>query len=274
MLKILPTAILMLLAVASSTSAGAAEPAIGCRLKGGSVVQLAAETCAMEGGTPITGTAPAASPAAPAVAPMPAAAIGPASRFSGDPKLAAAQKTVVELLDKPVVEKGPKKTNPEGVERAAQFDGCRLIVDESMRVDHGNLVSAKMNFKISSTVDFAKVSSDAFGVLGRISSLGGGLKAHAVYFEEPRRRNGNSIAISVLEQREEGYGKYVLPGPVAYWDAPHDDLWMADEYGYPKDNGMGNVATDRIRILFIVDGPDDAVALKKALDDVHALCKP
>ena len=266
--KILSPAVSMLLAITSLSSAVAAEQLIGCRLKGGSMVQLPAETCALEGGTPIADAAVA--PPLPVVAP----AITEAPKYSDDPKLAAAQKAVVGLLNKPVVEKDSEKANPEGVERVAKFDGCRLLVDESMHVDYGNLISSRMNFKISSSVDFRNVSSEAFGVLGTIASYGGGLKAYAVYFEEPKRRSGNNIAISMFEQKKSGLRKFTLPGSAASWDAPRDDLWMLDEYGYPKESSMGNVATDRIRILFIVNTADDAAALKKALDDVHALCKP
>jgi hypothetical protein len=257
----LSTVILMLLACASFSTAAAAEMANGCRLKGGSLVQLAAGACTMEGGTPVTAAATVA-------------AIAATAKFSDDPKLAAAQRSVVELLNRTVVEKDTRIRNPEGVERAAKFDGCRLIVDENMHVDHGNLFSARMNFKIASTVDLRNVGRDSFGVLGATSSIGGRLKAHAVYFEERKRKDGNNIAISVLEQSGEGDRRYTMPGLAAYWDAPRDDLWMADEYGYPKGTDSGNVATDKIRILFIVNTADETAALKQALDDVHALCKP
>lgn len=270
--KMLHPAVLILLAIASLSSAAAAEQATGCRLKGGTIVPLDAATCAMEGGTPIAAIAPVAAPMV--VAPAPAAANAPPAQYSSDPRLATAQRAVVDLLSKPVMDKHSQKISPEGVERVARFDGCRLIVDENMRVDYGNLVSARKNFKIGSTVDFRRGSREAFGVLGKISSLGGGLKAHAVYVEESKRKDGNNIAISVLEQSEDGFSKLTLPRAAAYWDAPRDDLWIADEYGYPKDNGMGDAVTNRIRILFIVSTSDDAAALKKALDDVHALCKP
>lgn len=271
--KMLSPAVLILFAITSLSSAAAAEQATGCKLKGGSMVPLDAATCAMEGGTPIAAIAPVVAPAAPVVV-APAAANAPTAQYSSDSKLAAAQRAVVDLLSKPVVDKHSQKISPEGVERAARFDGCRLIVDENMHVDHGNLISARKNFKIGSTVDFRSVSREAFGVLGKISSLGGGLKAQAVYVEESKRKDGNNIAISVFEQSEDGFTKLTLPRAAAYWDAPRDDLWMTDEYGYPKDNGMGDAVTDRIRILFIVSTSDDAAALKKALDDVHALCKP
>jgi hypothetical protein len=269
--KMLPLVVLMLLAIAPFNCAGAAEQAAGCRLKGGSVVQLAAEACALEGGTPNTATAPVAASAVRAVAPADANAslVQPA----GEPRLAAAQRAIADLLNKTVVMKGSKKTNLESIERVTRFDGCGLRVDETMQVDHGNAISMRLNFQISSKVDFRNVSRDAFGVLGRISSKGGVLKGFAVYFEERKRKDGNNIAISVLEEGDEGFRKYAVPDLIAFWDAPRDDFWMVDVYGYPKDNGFGSIATDRIRILFIMNTEDDAAALKKALDDVQALCK-
>jgi hypothetical protein len=83
----------------------------------------------------------------------------------------------------------------------------------------------------------------------------------------------NNIYISVLEPGKNGYEKFSAHGPVAFWDAPRDDLWIADEYGYPKDSGWGTVATDRIRILLIVNSPDDADKLLNALVEVQAMCK-
>lgn len=245
-------------AITSFASAMAVEQANNCRLKGGSMVLLAVEACVMEGGALFT-----QSPAVEA-----------SMKLSSDPKLASAQRAAIELLNKTVVETDLRKRDPEGIERAVKFDGCKLLADENMHVDHGKFLSTRMNFKISSMVDMSKVSGNAFGVLGQISSIGGGLKAHAVYFEEPRRKDGNHIDISVIEQKADGPRKYVFPGPNAYWDAPRDDLWMVDEIGYPKERSSGNLATDTIRILFIVNTADDAASLKKALDDVQALCKP
>ena len=240
----------------------AAEQANNCRLKGGSVVPLAAEACVAEGGAVISAVAP--------VTPVVSAA---SLQLSDDPKLAAAQRAVADLLIKPVVDKNIKKRIPEDIQRSVKFDGCRLLVEEDMNVDHGNALSARMNFKVSSMVDMRNVSSEAFGVLGKVTSYGGGLQTFAVYFEERKRREGNNISISMLEQRETSSRKYSLPVSSTYWDAPHDDLWMADEYGYPKDNGMSGAAVDKVRILFFMNTDTDAVALKKALDDVHALCK-
>lgn len=50
---------------------------------------------------------------------------------------------------------------------------------------------------------------------------------------------------------------------------------MADEYGYPTQNNTGliNIATNQVRILFVVGSENEATALKKAMDDVRALCK-
>lgn len=265
MLKKVLLSVVLLLVSMSCGFANAAEQAVSCRLKGGSMVRLSAETCALEGGTPITDAVPVESATA--------AVILDDSQFSNDPKLAAAQKAVVVVLNKTVVDRESLKGNPEGVERAAKFDGCRLQVDESVHVDYGNAISARMNLKVTSTVDLKNVGREAFGVLGKITSYGGGMKAHAVYFEERLRNSGNNIAISVMEQRKDGARRFTLPGVVAFWDAPNADLWMLDEYGYPKENSSGSFATDRVRILFIVNTADDAAALKRALDDVHAICK-
>lgn len=270
---ILPV-VLMLLGSTAYTSADAVEQTIGCRLKGGSLVQLAAETCAMEGGTPVIGAMPVPAPTSTNVAPAPVEVKAASFQSTGDPKLDAAQQTVIELLNRTVVEKNSRKSSPEGVERTTKFDGCRLIVDENMHVDHGNLFSSRMNFKISSTIDLRNISRTAFGVMGKVASIGGGMKTQAVYFDEPKHSSGNNISISVLQQRDEEYKKFTLPGLAAYWDAPDDDFWMADEYGYPKHNNMEDIATDHIRILFLMSTADDAAALNKALDDVHALCKP
>ena len=264
--KSLPLSIFLLVVIASSSYATASELAISCRLKGGSMVKLSAETCTLEGGTPITDAAP--------VEVAPAAVILDNSQFSDDPKLAAAQRAVIVVLNKTVVDRDTLKGNPEGVERSAKFDGCRLLVDESMHVDHGNLFSARLNFKITSSVDLRKVSNKAFGVLGKVTSYGGGMKAYAVYFEERVRNSGNDIAISVMEQRKDGARRYTLPGVNSFWDAPNADLWILDEYGYPKENNSGSFATDTVRILFMLNTAEDAVALNKALGEVHAICKP
>jgi hypothetical protein len=250
----------VLVFLVACTSATAAEQVNNCRLKGGSLVLLSAEACVMEGGAVIAAATPVVRDAD--------------LHLADDPKLAAAQRAVAALLGKPVQEKDARSKAPESVERAVKFEGCRLLAEESLHVDRGNLFSSRKSFKINSTVDMRNIQRDAFDVLGKVSSLGGGLKAYAVYFEENKRTAGNNLAISLLEQREEGFRKYTLPMSAAYWDAPRDDLWMLDEYGYPKDNGMGNAATDKVRIMFLVNTSDDAVALKQALDELHTLCKP
>jgi hypothetical protein len=188
--------------------------------------------------------------------------------------LAAAQRVVAELLMKPVVDKNLKKRTPEEIGRVVKFDGCRMLVDEDMQVEHGNAFAGRKHFKVSSTVDMQKVSRTAFGELGKVTSYGGGLETYAIYVEERKRNDGNNIAISVLIQRDDGTRKFSVRTSDIYWDAPSVDLWMADEYGYPKDIVEKGVALDTIRILYLMNTPDDAAALNKALGDVHALCKP
>ena len=61
--KMLCPTILILLALAPLGVGHAADMAIDCRLKGGTVVQLSAEACKMEGGAPVN---EAASPTFPA----------------------------------------------------------------------------------------------------------------------------------------------------------------------------------------------------------------
>jgi hypothetical protein len=249
--------------------------AIDCRLKGGTVVQLPAEACKMEGGAPVNA---AASPASGVVLkPVDGNTSGnqpPPSDATSHSKLQETQKWIIDLLGKPVETKTPLNRNPEGIERTAKFDGCQLVVDENLHIQYGNLFSASKDFKINAVIDFRNINREEFGVLGKITSKGGDLSGVAVYFEEPKRKGGNNISISVLNLREGNYTKYTSHGPGAYWDAPRDDLWMADEYGYAKDNGWDNVATDKIRILLIVNSSDDAARLKNALEEVNTMCKP
>jgi membrane protein implicated in regulation of membrane protease activity len=239
----------------------AAEQVNNCKLKGGSMVWLAAEACVMEGGS-------VASAVAAVVISM------PSLQLSADPKLAAAQRVVAELLMKPVVDKNLKKRTPEEIERVVKFDGCRMLVDEDMQVEHGNAFAGRKHFKVSSTVDMQKISRAAFGELGKVTSYGGGLQTYAIYVEERKRNEGNNIAISVLIQKDDGTRKFSVRTSDIYWDAPNVDLWMADEYGYPKDIVEKGVALDTIRILYLMNTPDDAAALNKALGDLHTLCKP
>ena len=264
--KMLRPAILILLALVLYGVGHAADMAIDCRLKGGTVVQLPAAACTMEGGAPVSA----------AVAPASAAAPADVSAAGNQPpgsKLEETQKWIVDLLGKSVGTTLSLNKNPEGIERTAKFDGCRLVVDENLHIQYGNLYSASMNFKISSVIDFQNIDREEFGILGKITSKGGELRGVAVYFEEPRRKGGNNISISVLYLREDNYTKYTSHGPAAYWDAPRDDLWIADEYGYPKDNGLGDVVTDKIRILLIVKSSDDAARLINALEEVNTMCK-
>lgn len=271
LLKMLRPVILMTLALAPYGIGQAADMKIDCRLKGGSVVQLPAEACGIEGGAPVNGAAPPAPPVAPAAAPASADGGDAKGQPSVDSRLAAAQKVIVDLLGKPVVDTTKLNRNPEGIERTARFDGCKLMVEEDLHVDLGNLFSARQDFKISSAIDFQKIDRKEFGMLGKINSKGGSLKAAAVYFEE--RKDGNNISISVLESRHGGLEKYRVHPAFPYWDAPKDDLWIADEYGYPKDDGVGGVSADKVRILFIVATLDEADRLKVALEDLHAACR-
>lgn len=245
---------------AISPFAVAAEQVNNCRLKGGSMVMLAADACVMEGGAVV-------SAAVVPVVPL------PSIQLSADPKLAAAQRTVAELLMKPVVDKNLKKRTPEEIERTVKFDGCRLLVDEDMQVEHGNAFAGRKHFKVSSSVYMQKVSRAAFGELGKVTSYGGGLETYAIYFEERKLKEGNNIAISVMLEKDGAARKFSVRTSDIYWDAPNDDLWVADEYGYPKDIVERGAALDTIRLLFLMNTPDDAATLNKALGDVHAMCK-
>jgi hypothetical protein len=264
--KMLRPATLILLALAPYSVAQAADMVIDCKLKGGTVVQLPAAACALEGGAPVSATVAPAAAAEPTVAN--AAGIQPAGS-----KLEETQKLIVGLLGKSVESTTPMNRNPEGIERTAKFVGCKLMVDEDLHIQYGNFYSVWKDFKISSVIDLQKIEPNEFGVFGEVASKGGEFKATAVYVEERKNKAGNNISISVLNLRNGSYVKYTTHGPSAYLDAPRDDLWIADEYGYPKDTGMGNVATDKIRILLMVSSADDAAKLKSAFDEVNTMCK-
>jgi hypothetical protein len=264
--KMLHHTILILLALAPLGTGHAADMAIDCRLKGGTVVQLPAAACAVEGGAPVSVAVPPASAAAPAD-------VNAAGNQPPGTKLEETQKWIVDLLAKSVEYTTPLNRNPEGIERTAKFDGCRLVVDEQLHIQYGNAYSVWKDFKINSVIDFRNINRDEFGVLGKITSKGGDLSGVAIYFEEPKSKDGNNISISVLNLRNGNYSKYTTHGPSAYWDAPRDDLWIADEYGYAKDNGWDNVVTDKIRILLIVNSSDDAAKLQNALEKVNTMCK-
>jgi hypothetical protein len=269
--KMLRPAILILLGLATHGLVRAADMAIDCRLKGGTVVQLPAAACALEGGAPLSA---AVAPAAAAPADVGAAGNQPPpGEVTSHSKLEETRKLIVGLLGKSVESTTPLNRNPEGIERTARFDGCKLMVDETMHIQYGNLFSVWKDFKVSSVIDFQKIDRDEFGILGKIASRGGDFKATAVYFEERKLKAGNNISISVLEPRAGGYEKYSSHGPAAFWIAPRDDLWIADEYGYAKDNGWGDVATDKITILLIVNSSDDATRLNDAFAEVNTMCK-
>ncbi len=279
--KMLRPAILILLALAPLGVGHAADMAIDCRLKGGTVVQLPADACKMEGGAPVNEAASPTSPTSSAsgvvLKPVDGNTVGnqpPPSDATSRSKLEETQKWIVDLLAKPVETTTPLNRNPEGIARTAKFDGCRLVVDENLHIQNGNLFSVWKDFKINSVIDFQNINREEFGVLGKITSKGGDFSAAAVYFEERKSKGGNNISISVLNLRNDGYAKYTSHGPSAYWDTPRDDLWIADEYGYTKDTGWGTVATDKIRILLIVNSLDDAARLKNALEEVNTMCKP
>ena len=261
--KMLQPAILILLAIAPFSDIHAADLAIDCKLKGGSVVQLPVEVCKMEGGAPVS---EAGSP------------VSPESQISGIhatslSKLEATQKLIVGILGKTVESATPLTRNPEVIERTAKFDGCRLVVDEQLHIEYGNAYSVWRDFKINSVIDLQNINRNEFGILGKVTSKGGELNGVAVYFEESKRKGDNNISISVLYLKNGSYSKYKMHGPSAYWDTPNDELWMEDEHGYTKDSGWDTAATDKIRILLLVRSPDDATRLKSALDEVITMCK-
>ncbi|MDD4977162.1 MAG: hypothetical protein PHI29_00860 [Gallionella sp.] len=251
--------VLLTIAVAPLATVSAAEQMNNCRLRAGSMVMLSPEACVLEGG--IVTTAAAALPAVTAVT----------LNLSAEPKLADAQRAVANLLAKPVVDMDMKKRIPERIERSVKFDGCRMAVEENIDVDHGNLFSSRISFKVSSTIDLRNIANDAYSVLGKVTSYGGGLKSYPVSFVE-KHSDANNIAISISEQKEDGARKYELHSSSAYWDAPNADLWMADKYGYPKSDGPDNAETSKIRVLYFMSNHEEAAALKKAFDDLHALC--
>jgi hypothetical protein len=268
-LKMLRHTFLMLLSFAPYVAVHADEMKIDCRLKGGSVVQLTPLACGIEGGTPVNKP----ELPAPAASPEPADKGADSNLPTADPKLAATQMAIVDLLDKEVVDTTPLNRNPEGLERSARFDGCKLMVDEILHIQYGNFYSVWKDFKISSIIDFQKLDRNEFGVWDKVSSKGGNLSAAAVHLEEHNRKNGNSISISVLLSTNKGYVKYRFHGPSYFLDAPKDNLWIADEYGYPKEDGLGSAATDTIRLVLMVNTPADAEKLEGLFADINAMCK-
>lgn len=278
MLKKLRLAILVLLALTPFGASHAADVESYCRLRGGSLVQLPAAACAAEGGTMVSA---ALAPAAPAAAPAPAAAVAPvaapAIQPTGNLALDRAETLAVEILGKPVVPATPSGNKPESLERTARFDGCRLVVEEKLHIDFGNMITSRKNFRIDSAIDFRKIARGSFGAIGEVSSRAGDLSGEAVSFEEPRHEGGNSMSISVLLGTKGKYTKYTPDGDSASLAGPRDYYWIVDGYGYPVDvvNSVAEVpAVDKIRILYIVNSPDDAAGLVAALEKVSAICRP
>lgn len=280
-------AILLALALAPFGASHAADMETYCRLRGGSLVQLPAEACAAEGGTlvsaelapaapeaaPAPATAPVTAPAvaAPAAALAPAPAIQPTGNFTLD----QAEQLVVDILDKAVVPATPSR-KPEGIARNAKFDGCRLLVEEQLHIDFGNMITSRKDFRIDSAIDFRKITRQSFGTMGEVSSRAGDLGGVAVYFEKPKREGGNSISISVLLGIKGKYTKYQSEGDSASLSGPSDYYWIVNGYGYPIDvvNNVTEVYdTDTIRVLYIVGTQDDAARLMGALEKVHTMCR-
>ena len=266
--KKLRLAILVSLVLAPLGASHAADMETYCRLRGGSLVQLPAAACATEGGTMVSAEI---APAAPGPARENAAAIKP----TGNPDLDQAEKLVVEILDKTVGDSSSSNRKPESIERTAKFDGCRLVVEEKSHIDFGNLFTSRKDFKIDSAIDFRKIARGSFGAMGEVSSKAGDLSGEAVYFEEPKRESGNNISISVLIGVKGNYTKYISDGASASLAGPRNYFWIVDGYGYPIDilNAVTEIpATDKVRILYIVNTPDDATRLMKALEKVSAMC--
>lgn len=281
LMKMTRSAVLMLLVLAPFGAR--ADAAMYCRLKGGSLVPLPAAACAMEGGTPVNAVVtPADAPApaaAPAAAPAPVAAPAPATAKEETLPLQAidglsleqAQKLVVDILGKGL----PATTGKvqESLQRKARFDGCRLLVEEQLHIEFGNLITSLKDFKIDSAVDFRSVGREAFGAMGKVSSKAGDLSGEAIYFDEPRHKAGNNIDVSVNIRIKGDYSKYTADRSFVALDGPDDDYWIVDEYGYPRDTIMGTPARDRIRILYLVSSADDAARLAGALVKVGTVCR-
>ncbi len=286
--KKLRLTLLALLVLAPFGASHAAEMATYCRLQGGSLVPLPAAACATEGGTMVSAELAPAAEAGPAVSPVPATASAPASaaeiaaaiKPTGNPDLDQAEKQVVDILDRPVGA-APSNKKTESIERTAKFDGCQLAVEEQMHIDFGNILTSRKNFKIDSAVNFRKLARESFSLLGEVSSRAGDLSGQAVSFEEPKRDSGNSISISVLIGIRGSYAKYSTDGESATGQSaslsgPQDYYWIVDRYGYALDiiNSVQDIpATDTIRILYILNTPDDAAHLMSALDKISAMCR-
>jgi hypothetical protein len=254
-MKKLTFPLLMVLVAAASGTAHAADTANNCRLKGGDVVPLPAAACAREGGMVLTEKAAAA------------------VQLSSDPRVAAAQQALLAVLSQPVVDPYSHAKDPEGVDRQVKFDGCVMTTEENLHLDYGNLVSARNDFRIISTVDFRAIDAKAFRVVGEVGSKGGNLKAQAVSVAV---RSGGSkpLTVSVLRVGEEGKTeKFTTPGLAPYWDAPREYLWMKDGYGYIWVDEQGYADTGLIRVLYLLGSKQDAATLLTALGDMRAACQ-
>jgi hypothetical protein len=265
--KALRLAILVSLALAPFGASHAADVENYCRLKGGSLVPLTAAACAAEGGTMVSAEI------APAAAAVAAGQAAPASQLPDNPTLDQAQKLVVDILGRTVGTAASGK-KPEGIERTARFDGCRLVVAEQLHMDIGNLLTSRKNLKIDSAIDFRNLNRKSFGALGKVSSKAGDLGGEAIFFEEPWGKAGKHISISVQIGVKDSYARYTTDASSAYLEGPRDYYWIADGYGYPRETRLGDPALDKVRILFIVNTPDEAALLMKALDKVSAMCRP
>lgn len=236
-----------------------ASDAPSCKLRGGSVVQLPAAACAKEGGTLLPSDAGKAAVSEPAAVPV-------------DAKRAAAQQVILEVLGQPMEDSGSRARVPEGVTRKLKLDGCKLTVEEMLRLDYGNLIAARKDFRIISTVDFSGIEATAYGVLGRVESKGGHLRGQALYVRERHRDGGNHIAISIAKVDDGEFSPFTLPGPGAYWEAPRNNLWMKDGYGYVEMDELGYADTGAINIIYLVRTVDDARKLKQAFDALRTAC--
>ena len=259
---ILGCAALAGLALALSAPAQAAD---SCRLKGGDVVPLPAAACAKEGGTVMRQTLEPAAASAPVAAPV---------TLSGNPKVAAAQQAVLNVLSQTVVNQNDDTDMaPEGVVRQVAFDGCKMKVSEDMQLDYGNLYTSRLHFKILTTVDFSAIDPKEFRVMGEVDSAGGELKAQGVSFLEKSRKHGNHIGIEVFRVKGKVSKRYTLLGMSPYLSAPGLDLWLRDGYGYVPADENGFADKSRIRVLYLVNSKQDAEALKQAFDGMSAACR-
>lgn len=250
--------LLMLLAVTACGGAHAADTANNCRLKGGDLVPLPAAACAKEGGTVVKPGEPARVPAA---------------QLSADPKIAAAQRAILDAFPGEAVDPLSHARLPEGVDqRRVKFDGCAMTVEEQLHLDYGNLFSVRRDFRIISTVDFRTVRPADFGTMNEIESKGGNLKVPAVYVKAGSKRDGKPLAVSVLLKDGKTYRKFTTPGLAAYWSGPRQDLWMKDGYGYVWVDKNDYADTSRIEVVYLVNTKKEAAKLTKAFRGMQAAC--